>query len=89
MTMKHQLLSLLNKDNSIRKLARDRIYSFIRDIIASGGSGPVRLPPGLSVITQELGALTGRYLQLSTHNWRAFGVYYGELIEQEFRQLKK
>ncbi|KAE9552275.1 hypothetical protein FO519_004521 [Halicephalobus sp. NKZ332] len=88
-TMKQQILSLSNKENSIRKLARERIFSFIKDIIASGGSGPVRLPPGLSTVTQELGALTGRYLQLSTHNWRAFGVYYGELIEQEFRRLRK
>lgn len=88
--MKHQLLNLEDDNNSIRKLARDRIYSFIKEIISNGGSNPgqTRLPPGLSIITRELGALTGRYLHLVMHNWRAFGVYYGQLIEEEFKLIK-
>uniref|UniRef100_A0AC34QNB9 T-complex protein 11-like protein 1 n=1 Tax=Panagrolaimus sp. JU765 TaxID=591449 RepID=A0AC34QNB9_9BILA len=86
-TMKHSLLALKDENNSIRKLARDRIYNFIRDMISSGRSNSIRLPPGLSLIQQEIGALTGRYFQLSIHNWRAFGIYYGQLIEQQFKEF--
>uniref|UniRef100_A0AC34F1Y8 T-complex 11 n=1 Tax=Panagrolaimus sp. ES5 TaxID=591445 RepID=A0AC34F1Y8_9BILA len=87
--LKKQINELKNAENSIRKLARDRIYTFIHSVIISAGAGSIKLPPGLSVISQEICALTARFLHLTSHNWRAFGIYYGELLENHFKESLK
>uniref|UniRef100_A0A914YY66 T-complex 11 n=1 Tax=Panagrolaimus superbus TaxID=310955 RepID=A0A914YY66_9BILA len=84
--LKKQINDLKNSENTIRKLARDRIYSFIHSVIISAGANSIKLPPGLSVISQEVCALTARFLHLTSHNWRAFGIYYGELFENDFKE---
>jgi hypothetical protein len=87
--LRSQILDLKSPENSIRKLARDRIYSFIHSVIISAGAGSIKLPPGLSIISQEVCAITARFLHLTSHNWRAFGIYYGELLENDFKESFK
>uniref|UniRef100_A0A7E4ZRY3 T-complex protein 11-like protein 1 n=1 Tax=Panagrellus redivivus TaxID=6233 RepID=A0A7E4ZRY3_PANRE len=86
--IKGQVGSLKDPQNAVRKIAHDRIHSFLANIVATGGSGPVQLPPGLSTVTQELGAVAGRYLRLTSHNWRGFGSHYAKILETAFHHAK-
>uniref|UniRef100_A0A914BV58 T-complex 11 n=1 Tax=Acrobeloides nanus TaxID=290746 RepID=A0A914BV58_9BILA len=81
-TLKNQILSLSQEDNSVRCIAKERIYAFIYSIVRSPGMAPVRLPPGLSVIQSELAALTSKFLHITNHNWKAFGTFYGQILDE-------
>ena len=40
----------------------------------------------MSVIQSELAAFTSKFLLITSHNWKAFGVFYAKLVEAAFKR---
>ncbi|CAG9536226.1 unnamed protein product, partial [Cercopithifilaria johnstoni] len=81
--LKEQILQITDPINHVRKLIRDRIHNFIFSIISNRTpSYQQRFPPGLSVIHEELSALTARFVRIVNHNRETFSSYYDQLIKR-------
>lgn len=81
--LKLQIMSLANPQNSVRSLMRQRIRAFILSILkCEGQSSQQKLPAGVSMVREELNGVTVAFVRLASHNRKAFGVYYGDLIKK-------
>ncbi|CAD5235185.1 unnamed protein product [Bursaphelenchus xylophilus] len=83
--LKRQIIAVENESNPVRRIVEDRMFSIISTIL----TGPQamkdqgsRLPPGLSLIEEELVALISQYLPVTFHNSRSFCQFYTATINE-------
>uniref|UniRef100_T1IQ07 T-complex protein 11-like protein 1 n=1 Tax=Strigamia maritima TaxID=126957 RepID=T1IQ07_STRMM len=76
-----QIEELALPNARIRGLVRLRILEFIGQVLGSTAS-PIRIPPGLSTMQQELSRVAGQFLRLVSHNRSVFGDYYVDIITE-------
>ncbi|KAK2715701.1 T-complex protein 11-like protein 1 [Artemia franciscana] len=79
---------LFRKENRIRVLIRMRIREFLTTVLSSSTASPVKMPPGLNLVQEELTELTGRFNRLVSYNKSVFGDYYSEIIEKACNATK-
>lgn len=82
-----QVTSLSSRDHPVYKLMYKRLRDFILQIISKRHSGPLKVPPGFSVVENELGTVCGQFLQLISHNRATFSSYYTD-IANDLLQIK-
>ncbi|KAI1730319.1 t-complex protein 11 domain-containing protein [Ditylenchus destructor] len=85
--LKQQILALANVSDRIRQIAKNRICDFLRQVLQQ--TGKLQLPPGLSIIQSELAAVTSRFYTIVTHNWKTFGTFYAEILQDQFADKRK
>lgn len=79
MALAGQITSLSSRDHPVYKLMYKRLKDFILQIISKRHSGPLKVPPGFSVVENELGQVCGQFLRLISHNRATFGSYYTDI----------
>nr|CAG4640812.1 EOG090X04Z9 [Eulimnadia texana] len=67
--------------NRIRDIIRTRMLDFLRQVISSEVARPTQIPPGLSILREELAAVAGQFARLVSYNRAIFSTYYAELIK--------
>nr|CAG4651774.1 EOG090X04Z9 [Triops cancriformis] len=77
-----QLKQLSNPDNSIRQLVRSRIRGFLETIISSDTMQPTPIPPGLSLLKEDLTRLAGQFARLVSYNRSVYTTFYNDIISQ-------
>jgi len=81
--LRRQIFNLTDEKDSVRSLASDRIRGFIKEVLRQTGNR-IQVPPGLGIIQSELAAMTSAFFKIVTHNWKAFGTFYGKILDDEF-----
>nr|CAG4645489.1 EOG090X04Z9 [Lynceus sp. MCZ IZ 141354] len=77
-----QLTDVASPSHRIRQLVRSRLLEFLKQVISSETARPTQIPPGLSVLRNELAALAGQFARLVSHNRAVFAPHYLSIIEQ-------
>ncbi|KAI1303004.1 T-complex protein 11-like protein 1 [Halotydeus destructor] len=81
-TLEAQIKDLRNKENRVRKIIERRVLEFVETVASSNTAAPVQIPAGLSVLQDELSALTGSYMRLVSHNRAVFSEFYADIIQR-------
>nr|XP_045621954.1 T-complex protein 11-like protein 1 isoform X2 [Procambarus clarkii] len=83
--LKSQILEIKSPDHRIRSLIKKRSMEFIGILMSSTTARPVQIPPGLSILQEELAHICGTLLRLVTHNRSVFGEYYADIIANHMK----
>uniref|UniRef100_F1L0Q4 T-complex protein 11-like protein 1 n=1 Tax=Ascaris suum TaxID=6253 RepID=F1L0Q4_ASCSU len=81
--LRAQVLAVADPNNQVRKLMRSRMNAFILSMISGDSSTKAqRLPAGISMVQQELTAVTAHFARIIEHNRATFGTLYGQLLKE-------
>ena len=83
-TLSSQIVDLNNKDNRIRCIVNRRILEFIELALNSdpqSNSSQLQIPSGLSILQDELLAITGEFIRFASFNRSVFSEYYDQIID--------
>ncbi|XP_023215903.1 T-complex protein 11-like protein 1 isoform X1 [Centruroides sculpturatus] len=78
--LRGQIKDIVSPNNRVCKLIKNRILTFIEEVMTSQTASPVKVPTGLSVLQSNLSCTTGQFLRLVSHNRAVFGEYYADII---------
>lgn len=76
-----QIMQVMTSDHRIRQLVSQRISEFLLSTITSTSSIPLKIPPGLSSLQEELSSLAAKYHRLVSYNRDVFGEFYTDILE--------
>ncbi|XP_074653852.1 T-complex protein 11-like protein 1 isoform X2 [Tubulanus polymorphus] len=79
-SLKGQIKDVLDKNHPVRRLLYSRVIDFIRQVLTTCKSEPMKIPPGLSAVEPELSAVCGHFCRLMSHNRSVFGLYYADIM---------
>ena len=57
-----------------------RILGFVYQLISTAQPQKIQFPPGVSTVAEELNAVCGQFLRLTSHNRSVFGAHYANII---------
>uniref|UniRef100_A0A915B0L5 T-complex protein 11-like protein 1 n=1 Tax=Parascaris univalens TaxID=6257 RepID=A0A915B0L5_PARUN len=80
--LRAQILAVADPNNQVRKLMHSRMNAFILSMISGDSSTKTRLPVGISMVQQELTAVTAHFTRIIEHNRATFGTLYGQLLKE-------
>lgn len=77
----HTCIVSLLLTNTIGNVTAQRISEFLLSTITSTSSVPLKIPPGLSSLQEELSSLAAKYHRLVSYNRDVFGEFYTDILE--------
>lgn len=84
-TLSSQIIDLSNKENRIRCIVNRRILEFIELALNSSpqstNSSQLQIPSGLSILQEELLAITGEFIRFVSFNRSVFNEYYQTILD--------
>lgn len=80
-----QIVELSNKENRIRCIVNRRILEFIELALNSSpqstNSSQLQIPTGLSILQEELLAITGEFIRFVSYNRSVFSDFYDQILD--------
>ena len=79
-----QIVDLANKENRIRCIVHRRILEFVELALNSNpqsNSSQLQIPSGLSILQDELLAITGEFIRFVSFNRSVFSEYYDQIVD--------